>query len=163
MATLTSNNDDASWDHMVICLIIYWKFGYCQFNQNHYSDVIMSTTASQITDLTIVYWTVYSRRRSKETSKLHVTGLCEGNSPVTGEFPSQRASDTENVSIWWRHHEQLFLIAHRSCIAGDSCDDGNLSHVFKDAVIMTFCLLAKLSRSPVRRRHSKRLMRSPQN
>ena len=30
------------------------------------------------------------RRRSKKTSKLQVTGLCEGNSPVTDEFPSQR-------------------------------------------------------------------------
>ena len=30
------------------------------------------------------------RRRSKKTSKLRVTGLCEGNSPVTGEFPLQR-------------------------------------------------------------------------
>ena len=30
------------------------------------------------------------RRRSKKTSKLRVTGLCEGNSPLTGEFPSQR-------------------------------------------------------------------------
>ena len=29
------------------------------------------------------------RRRSKETSKLCVTGLCAGNSPVTGEFPAQ--------------------------------------------------------------------------
>ena len=27
------------------------------------------------------------RYRSKKTSKLRVTGLCEGNSPVTGEFP----------------------------------------------------------------------------
>ena len=27
------------------------------------------------------------RHRSKKISKLHVTGLCEGNSPVTGEFP----------------------------------------------------------------------------
>ena len=44
------------------------------------------------------------RRRSKKTSKLHATGLCEGNSPVTDEFPAQRASNTENVSIWWRHH-----------------------------------------------------------
>ena len=42
--------------------------------------------------------------RSKKTSKLHVTGLCEGNSPVTGEFPTQRANNAENVSIWWRHH-----------------------------------------------------------
>ena len=46
-----------------------------------------------------------SRCRSKKTSKLRVTGLCEGNSLVTGEFPTQRASNTENVSIWWRHHE----------------------------------------------------------
>ena len=23
---------------------------------------------------------------------------------MTGEFPSQRASNGENVSIWWRHH-----------------------------------------------------------
>ena len=30
------------------------------------------------------------RRRSKETSKLRVTGLCAGNSPATGEFPTQR-------------------------------------------------------------------------
>ena len=44
------------------------------------------------------------RRRSKKTSKLCVTCLCEGNSPATGEFPSQRASNAENVSIWWRHY-----------------------------------------------------------
>ena len=45
------------------------------------------------------------RRRSKKTSKLRVTGLFAGNSPVTGEFPAQMASNAENdVSIWWRHH-----------------------------------------------------------
>ena len=44
------------------------------------------------------------RRRSKKTSKLRVTGLCEGNPPVTGGFPSQRASNEENFSIWWRHY-----------------------------------------------------------
>ena len=46
------------------------------------------------------------RRRSKETLKLRVTGLCAGNSPGTGEFSAQRASNAENVSIWWRHHER---------------------------------------------------------
>ena len=40
------------------------------------------------------------RRRSKKTSKLRVTGLCAGNSPETGEFPAQRASNAENVSIY---------------------------------------------------------------
>ena len=37
--------------------------------------------------------------RSNKTSKPRVTGLCEGNSPVTGEFPAQGASNAENVSI----------------------------------------------------------------
>ena len=45
------------------------------------------------------------RRRSKKASKLRVTGLCAGNSPGTGEFPAQMASNAENVSIWWRHHD----------------------------------------------------------
>ena len=44
------------------------------------------------------------RHRSKKTSKLRVIGLCGGNSPVTGEFPAQRASNAEKVSIWWYHH-----------------------------------------------------------
>ena len=48
------------------------------------------------------------RRRPKKTSNLRVTGLCEGNSPVTGEFSAQRASSAENVSIWWRHPEFAF-------------------------------------------------------
>ena len=48
------------------------------------------------------------KARSKKTSKLRVTGLCEGNSPVTGEFPAQMASNAVNVSIWWRHHEAQY-------------------------------------------------------
>ena len=47
------------------------------------------------------------RRRSKKSSKLRVTGLCAGNSPGTGEFSAQMASNAENVSIWWRHHELM--------------------------------------------------------
>ena len=44
------------------------------------------------------------RPRSKKTSNLSVTGLCAGNSPVTGEFPTQKDSNAEIVSIWWRHY-----------------------------------------------------------
>ena len=60
----------------------------------HYSDVIMDTIASQITSLTIVYSTVYSKKTSK----------------LPGEFPAQMASNAENVSIWWRHHVDDYLI-----------------------------------------------------
>ena len=44
------------------------------------------------------------RCRSQKTSKLRVTGLCVENSPETGEFPAQMASNAQDVSIWWRHH-----------------------------------------------------------
>ena len=47
------------------------------------------------------------RRRSKKTSKLRVTGLFAGNSPVTGEFPAQMTNNAENVSIWRRHHGDI--------------------------------------------------------
>ena len=56
------------------------------------------------------------RRRSNKTSKLRVTGLCERNSPVAGEFPSQWASKAENVSIWWRHHCKRLLSEHPSWV-----------------------------------------------
>ena len=87
-----------------------------------YGDVIMSAMASQITGVSIVYSTVCSGVDKKKASKLRVTGLCERNSPVTGEFPAQRASDAENVSSWWRHdacnHERFSYnqTAHNSIL-----------------------------------------------
>ena len=39
------------------------------------------------------------RHKVKETSKLHVSSLLEVNPSVIGEFPSQMASSTKNVSI----------------------------------------------------------------
>ena len=44
-------------------------------------------------------------RRSKKSSELRITCLCDGNPPVTGGFPSQRASNAENISIWWCHYD----------------------------------------------------------
>ena len=46
------------------------------------------------------------RRRSKTTTKLRVTGVCEWNSPVTGEYSTQKASNAANVSIWRRHRRR---------------------------------------------------------
>ena len=39
----------------------------------------------------------------KENIKAPRHWPCVRNSPVAGELPVQRASDAENVSIWWRH------------------------------------------------------------
>ena len=55
------------------------------------------------------------RRRSKKISKFRVTGLCAGNSPVNGEFPTQMASNVENVCIWWRHHDGTSHVNDAAC------------------------------------------------
>ena len=61
----------------------------------------MTAMASKITSLTIVYSTVYSGAdQRKHQSIASLAFVCEGNSPVTGEFPAQRASSAENVSIY---------------------------------------------------------------
>ena len=56
------------------------------------------------------------RPGSNKTSKLRVTGLCAGNSPGTGEFPAQMASNAENVSIWCRHHELQTLLLRNASV-----------------------------------------------
>ena len=68
----------------------------------------MKAMASQITNISIVCSTVGSDV-DKKTSKLRVTGLCKMNSRVTCEFPAHKASNAENVSIWWRHYERYSL------------------------------------------------------
>ena len=71
------------------------------FSFSHYNDVIMGVISNQQPHDCLL--NRLFRRRSKKTSKLRVTGLCAGNSPGTGEFPAQMASNAENVSIWCRH------------------------------------------------------------
>ena len=55
----------------------------------------MSTIASQITNLTIVYSTVYSDADQSKHQSSASLAFVRG----------QMASDAENVSIWWRHHD----------------------------------------------------------
>ena len=86
-------------------------------------------------------------RRSKKTPKLPVTGLCEGNSPVTGEFPSQSASEAENASIWWRHHVKriwIFLIFSAigswCCSASAAAWCSNFQHTAPNSVHVSYIL-----------------------
>ena len=71
----------------------------------------MGAMPSQIISLTIVYSIIYSgadQRNIKAPRHWPLWGgNWGGNSPVTGEFPAQRASYAENISTWWRHHEHI--------------------------------------------------------
>ena len=81
------------------------------------------------------------RRRSKKTSKLRVTGLCEGNSPVTGEFTSQRLvtrkmipfNDVIMAKNWWYKRNKakgnnLWLYFRRSRVSTKTSDSSQKSH-----------------------------------
>ena len=59
----------------------------------------MGTMASQITSLTIFYTTVYSGANQRKHQSSASLAFVRGNSPGTGEFPAQMASNAENVSI----------------------------------------------------------------
>ena len=57
--------------------------------------------ASQITSLTQPFIQAQIKENNKAQRHWPLWG------EITGEFPAQRASNAENVSIWWRHHDIL--------------------------------------------------------
>ena len=88
----------------------------------HPRNVCMISSLIIFRSITVTSWWVRWRLKSpasrlltqpfiqakiKENIKALRHGLFEGNSPVTVEFRTQRVSNAENVSIWWRHHEVL--------------------------------------------------------
>ena len=76
---------------------------------HHYNDAIMSAMASQIPILTF-------QAQIKENIKAPL------HRPLWGEFtgdlwiPAQRASNAENVSIWWRHHDNCWCVVPHAFI-----------------------------------------------
>ena len=75
----------------------------------------MSAMASQVTGDSLVCSIVCFGIEQRKHQSSALQAPCEGNPPVTGGFPSQRASNAENVSIWWRHHVH-HCWGHRGCI-----------------------------------------------
>ena len=64
----------------------------------------MSIMASQITSHSVIYSTpCLGKHQTKHERSASLT-LCEGNPPVIGGFPSQRASNTESIFMLWQHH-----------------------------------------------------------
>ena len=86
---------------MYVCFNVFYV--KCTLSAMHYINAIMTTMACQITSLTVVYSTIYSEADQENIKAPRHCPLC-GEFTGTGEFPAQRASYAENVSIWWRHH-----------------------------------------------------------
>ena len=69
----------------------------------------MRAMMSQITSHSIVYSTFYSGADQRKNQSSESLALCEGISPVTGEFLAHRASNADNASIWWCHHDDVIM------------------------------------------------------
>ena len=67
----------------------------------------MSTMASQIAGVSTVYWAVCpgadQRKHQSSTSLAFVRGIHRHR-----WIPLTKASDVENVSIWWCHHGRIY-------------------------------------------------------
>ena len=77
--------------------------------RNHYSDVIMGRWRLKSPASRLFTRTFIQAQIKENTKAPRHWPLC-GNSQVTGEFPAQMSSNAENVSIWWRHHDNYFAI-----------------------------------------------------
>ena len=75
------------------------------------------------------------RRRSKKTSKLRVTGLCVGNSPVTGELPRTKS----------QYRGKCFHVMTSSCgpIISE-CTYDSLNILVKENVLLIWEYMCKL-------------------
>ena len=82
------------WEHL-------WSGIWCTSQWRHNERDSLKSPASRL------FTQLFIQMQFKVTPKLCVTSLCV---PVTGEFPAQRASTAENVSIWWRHHAKRFSL-----------------------------------------------------
>ena len=79
----------------ILHIVCQKNFSIFWFSE-HYCDVIMGEVVSQITSLAIVYSIVYSDADQRKH---------QSSASLAFEFPAQKASNAENVSIWWRHHD----------------------------------------------------------
>ena len=86
-----------SW--LICCPLCHCGYIYCQ-----YSDAIMGVIASEMTRLAIVCSPVYSgadqRKDQNSASLAFVRGI-----PRCRWIPRTMASNADNYSIWWCHHD----------------------------------------------------------
>ena len=72
---------------------------------HHYSYSIMSTMVSQITGVSIVYWTICSGPDQGNHQSYASLGFIKEIHRWSVNSPHKGPVTRKNVSIWWRHHD----------------------------------------------------------
>ena len=96
------------WRHQISALLVLVEScgetaGGQWLPLTQYSDAIMSAMTSQITGVSIVCSTFCSDADQRKHQSFASLALVRGIHRWL-VVPSQRTSNAENVSIWWRHH-----------------------------------------------------------
>ena len=81
-----------------------------------FSYIMHTVSFWKITGVSIIYWTAV-QGQINEYIKAPRHWLCAGNSTGTDEFPSQRANNTESVSILWRQHTCWYIACGWSIVS----------------------------------------------
>ena len=90
------------------CLInFWWELNINMLLQpiNSYIITVTPNDYHQQITSTRLFSQPFVKANIKENSKARVTGSLWGESTGDWWTPTQRASNAENVSIWWRHHD----------------------------------------------------------
>ena len=102
------------WRHMSVMM---FQITHCLFNRlfRQQIDGLMQKRHNSIANA--LELCLFCIKPSKiEHQSFTSLALCEGNPPVTGGFPSQRASNVERISMSWRHHVLHCLSCTSLCL-----------------------------------------------
>ena len=72
----------------------------------------MGARASQITSLTIIYSTIHSDANQRKYQSSASLAFVRGIHRWPVNIAAQMASNAENFSIWWLHHDKIGFIAN---------------------------------------------------
>ena len=107
------------WRHCIFFIVLYWKEKYEDHFYTMYPWICISLPITMTSQW--AWWRLRSPASRLFTQPFIQTQIKEnikaprhwplcGEFTGTGEFPAQRASYVEYVSIWWRHHARLSLV-----------------------------------------------------
>ena len=112
------------------------SYTYDGDSYNHYNDVIMGTMGRLKSQASTLFTHPFIQAQIKENTKALRHWPLRGNSPVTGEFPAQKASNAENVPF-----DDVIMrktASFESRETHDNCPSNEVIYLMADAMTKEF-------------------------
>ena len=84
-------------------------------------NIALHMTVTKMEQLNCLFNTLFSLATKKTSKFVLLLAFCKGTPPLTGGFPSQRASDAESLSMSWCHVRELSLYYVECSILSSVC------------------------------------------